>query len=270
MRKLLVAVSVASLASIAGAQTQTYYQGQPPLYPQSVNVTVPVPAPAAVQQNSIPDWFNSIPNIDNGIYSVGDGVSSSVSGALGNARANAFEGLCQHSGGTVRSQTKIFRQDTENGSTSMSTTSIRNFCADISVAGSRVEKSSVIFENGRYHAFVLVSLSTGASVAKTRKQQVKTEDLQTKTDAQKEFEELDSLNQQHKDSQTQSAVIAPLVPRQENIPAVVPVTPASGVPESKVEGIQLLDVNNAEYKARRDLALQKPGAVIGQTTLQAP
>ena len=39
-------------------------------------------------------------------------------------------------------------------------------------------------------------------------------------------------------------------------------------PVSKVESINLLPVDNEEYKARRDAALQKPGAVIGQTTLR--
>jgi hypothetical protein len=28
-----------------------------------------------------------------------------------------------------------------------------------------------------------------------------------------------------------------------------------------------MDVNNAEYKARREAALQKPGAVVGQMTI---
>ena len=33
-------------------------------------------------------------------------------------------------------------------------------------------------------------------------------------------------------------------------------------------GIELLPVDNEEYKKRRDEALQKPGAVIGQTTVR--
>jgi hypothetical protein len=40
------------------------------------------------------------------------------------------------------------------------------------------------------------------------------------------------------------------------------------VPQSRVESISLLPVDNEEYRARRDAALQKPGAVIGQTTLR--
>jgi len=44
-----------------------------------------------------------------------------------------------------------------------------------------------------------------------------------------------------------------------------------GSPQSSVSGvttINLLPVDNEEYKARRDAALQQPGAVIGQTTLR--
>jgi hypothetical protein len=39
-------------------------------------------------------------------------------------------------------------------------------------------------------------------------------------------------------------------------------------PETKVESITLLNVDNEEYKRKRDEALQKPNAVIGQTTLR--
>jgi hypothetical protein len=193
--------------------------------------------------SNIPEWFTEVPNDEDHLYSVGDGVSSSVSGALGNARANAFEGICQGAGGTVRSQTKIYRQDTETGSKSISTTAIRNFCADVNVAGSRVEKSTVIVENGRYHAFVLVALPLGDKNKVTLKQRQRAQDLQVEGDAQKEFRELDQLNDKVK-------------------------APVSEVPQSQVQGITLMNVDNAEYKAKRDAALQKEGAVIGQTTLR--
>jgi hypothetical protein len=235
MRKLLVILSVAGLAACSTAQ-------QTPVAMQPAPQPVPVAGqPMQQSMSAIPDWFTEHPKSDDAIYSVGDGVSSSVSGALGNARANAFEGICQGAGGTVRSQTKIFRQDTETGSTSMSTTAIRNFCADVSVAGAHVEKSKVIVENGRYHAFVLVSLPLGDKNVITRKKQVQADDVAVKTNAQKEFKELDDLNDKAK---------------------VV-----DAVPQSKVDGIQLLDVDNQAYKAKRDAALQKDGAVIGHTTL---
>jgi hypothetical protein len=56
-----------------------------------------------------------------------------------------------------------------------------------------------------------------------------------------------------------------LGPRPEPAPASV-VTPVT-VPTNTGE-ITLLDVDNAEYKQRRDAALQKPGAVVGQTVVR--
>lgn len=38
--------------------------------------------------------------------------------------------------------------------------------------------------------------------------------------------------------------------------------------QSRVESINLLDVDNKDYKARRDAALQKDGAVIGQIVVR--
>jgi hypothetical protein len=40
------------------------------------------------------------------------------------------------------------------------------------------------------------------------------------------------------------------------------------VPDAKTSEIKLLDVDNEEYKRKRDEALAKPGAVIGQATLR--
>jgi hypothetical protein len=214
--------------------------------PQKAPQPVETQFAQAPSMSNIPEWFTTLPKSEDTLYSVGDGVSGSLSGAMGNARANAFEGICQGAGGTVRSQTKIYRNDTESGSTSLSTTAIRNFCADVSVAGSNVQKSSVVVENGRYHAFVLVALPLGDKNKVTKAQRDQAHDSAVKTNAEREFKELDQLNDKVKKENTSSTE-----------------------PESKVTSINLLDVDNQDYKDRRDAALQKPGAVIGHTTLQA-
>lgn len=233
MRKLLVCVAVTSLAACSSTKPQSVAQ-----------VPVPVAVQTQAQDNAsaIPDWFTNLPKSQDYVYSVGDGVSGSLSGALGNARANAFEGICQASGGTVRSQTKIFRQDTESNSTSISTTAIRNLCADVSVAGASVEKSKVIMENGRYHAFVLVALPLGDKNKVTQQQRERTQEGAVKSNSEREFKELDDLTSKSKQT--------------------------SQVTSGQTEGLTLLDVDNEEYKKKRDAALQKSGAVIGHTTLQ--
>jgi len=239
MRKLLVVFAVAGLAACSSTKPQTVTQ-----MPQPVPVAPQVVA-VQTQLSQIPDWFVDVPKEVGVIHSVGDGVSSSISGALGNARANAFEGICQSAGGTVRSQTKIYRQDTETSSTSLSTTAIRNLCPDADVTGAVVEKRKVIQDGSRFRAFVLVSLPMGEKNTLARQKQADRVSERAAGNAQQEFKELDELTEKTK----------------------TPVSEAT--PQSRVEGITLLNVDNAEYKAKRDAALQKPGAVIGQTTLQA-
>lgn len=234
MRNLLLALSVASLAACSSTQ---------PPQPVAMNQPVMAQAMPVASMSTVPSWFTETPKSDDYIYAVGDGVSGSVSGAMGNARANAFEGICQGAGGTVRSQTKIFRQDTESSSSSISTTAIRNFCADVSVAGASVEKSSIVVENNRYHAYVLVALPLGEKNKVTKAQREQAMEQRVKTNAEREFKELDQLNDKAK-------------------------APVSEAPASQVQGITLMPVDNKEYIQKRDEALQKPGAVIGQTTVR--
>jgi hypothetical protein len=218
--------------------------------------TTPPPAPVAVAPvravatnpqeasaqrviDAVPEWFLNVPKKSDTIYAVGDGFSGSLSGALGNARANAFEGICQSAGGTVRSQTKIFRQDTEQSSTSISTTAIRNLCADIDVSGANVEKREVIRDGNRFHAYVLVAFPLGETNTIARTKQADKLASQALGAREREFKELDRV-----------------------------VEKGGAAPESEVKGITLMNVDDKEYVQKRDAALQKEGAVIGQTTVR--
>ena len=239
MRKSLVVV-LGLVALVSACST-----AQPVVAPAKAQAPVQsTPQLASVQaaMDAIPDWFVEVPKVDGVIHSVGDGVSSSMSGALSNARANAYEGICQSAGGTVRSQTKVYRQDTEASSSSMTTTAIRNLCPDVDVTGANVEKRKIIPDGNRFRAFVLVALPMGEKNTLARTKQANKIAERAAGNAQKEFKELDELTEK---ARTQDAA-----------------------PQSRVEGINLMPVDNEEYKARRDAALQKPGAVIGQTTLR--
>lgn len=211
--------------------------------PRAAPISSPQEAAAQRVIDNVPEWFIDVPKKDNVIFAVGDGVSGSLSGAIGNARANAFEGICQAAGGKVRSQTKVFRQDTESSSTSVTTTAIRSLCPDVDVTGAVVEKRQVIRDGNRFRAYVLVALPMGEANTLARTKQA--DKIQEKAlDArEREFKELDSIV--------------------DGKPA-----PAVSRPQSNADGITLMNVDNAEYKSKRDAALQKEGAVIGQTTLR--
>jgi len=239
MRKSLVVVL--GLAALVSA-CSTAQPVVAPVKAQAAVQTSPQVASVQAAMDAIPDWFVEVPRVEGVIHSVGDGVSSSMSGALSNARANAYEGICQSAGGTVRSQTKVYRQDTESASTSMTTTAIRNLCPDVDVTGATVEKRKIIQDGNRFRAFVLVGLPMGEKNTLARTKQANKIAERAAGNATREFKELDELTEK---ARVQEAV-----------------------PQSKVESINLMPVDNEEYKARRDAALQKPGAVIGQTTLR--
>jgi len=249
MKRILLISVIGSLAACSSVKPQTSYTPAPmPVAVQSAPVPVQTftPQEQAVRNavSQIPDWFVEVPRVENTIHAVGDGVSGSISGAIAQARANAFEGICQAAGGKVRSQTKVFRTDTEKSSTSVSTTAIRNLCPDVDVTGAVVEKRKIIQDGSRFRAYLLVALPVGeANVLARTKQADKMQELAI-GNKEREFKELDQLVDTEK--------------KVENKPV------------SSVEPVELnlLEVDNAEYKRRRDEALAKPNAVIGQVTLR--
>lgn len=249
MKRIVLISIVSSLAACSTVAPQTVTAPAPAPVP-AVAQPVPVPVLTAPEQavrnavNQIPEWFVEVPKVENTIHAVGDGVSGSISGAIAQARANAFEGICQAAGGKVRSQTKVFRTDTEKSSTSVSTTAIRNLCPDVDVTGAVVEKRKIVQDGSRFRAYLLVALPTGeANVLARTKQADKMQELAI-GNKEREFKELDQLVEPEKKSEDK--------------------------PVSRVEPVELklLDVDNAEYKKRRDEALAKPNAVVGHVTLR--
>jgi len=198
MKRVLLVAMVSSLAACSSVKPQTAYTPAPmPVAVQSAPVPVQTftPQEQAVRNavSQIPDWFVDVPKVDNTIHAVGDGVSGSISGAIAQARANAFEGICQAAGGKVRSQTKVFRTDTEKSSTSVSTTAIRNLCPDVDVTGAVVEKRKIIQDGTRFRAYLLVALPVGeANVLARTKQADKMQELAIGT-KEREFKEMDQL-----------------------------------------------------------------------------
>jgi predicted acyltransferase (DUF342 family) len=146
--------------------------------------------------DQMPKWFVEVPKSKDALYAAGDGVSGSLSGALGNARANAFETICQSAGGTVRSQTKVFRTDTEKSSQSVTTTAIRNMCPDVDVTGAEIKDHKIIRDGNRYRAYVLVALPLGDAnvLARTKESDRLARGAMSERD--KAFKELDAVVKQ--------------------------------------------------------------------------
>lgn len=185
-----------------------------------------------------PSWMFELPKDPNMIFESATSTSSDFSMADTKARTIAFSKICNVAGGKVRSQTKLYRSDNNASSTEQSEMAIRSICPDIDITGVQTIALKHVAEGNMIRTYVLVGLPTGSNNS-----------LKNSKEAQKRapdaFKELDSL------------VSKPLNK------AVSVQTESEGAPGT----LQLLDVNNEDYKRRRDETLQKPNSVIGHATV---
>lgn len=139
-----------------------------------------------------PEWMTKLPKSADAVYASGTAISGDFNMAKDIAETNAFRQICMAAGGTVRSQTKVFRADTETSSSSINTTAIKSMCPDVDVTGVEVKDIKVIESQGRFRAYVLVALPMGeANVLARTKEQAKIA-RGAMARAEKEFKELDS------------------------------------------------------------------------------
>jgi hypothetical protein len=251
MKKLLVATAVASLVSACSSISPSLPSQAAAPQTKEIPIVVIAPQPLPI---GIPAWFGDTVKSDTAVFADADGISSEASGALQNAVGNAFARICQDIGGTVRSQQNMYRRDTEQSSTFVNTAATKVMCKDIDIRGSVIEHKEFIRDGNRIRAYVRVRypildhnvLGKAYREEQARAAQAAQSVINNSIDAEaaREFRDLDKSMDMPK----------------------APVGQLS--PQSKVTTINLLDVDNAEYKQRRDEALQKPGAVIGQVTVR--
>jgi hypothetical protein len=194
---------------------------------------------AAAKQSidQAPEWMFNLPKDPNMVYESATSISSDFSMADMKAKTIAYAKICSAAGGKVRSQTKIYRADNDAASVEQSEMAIRSICPDVDITGVQTIQMKHVAEGTRIRSYVLVGLPIGsANVLKS------TKDAQAR--APGAFKELDEVTGNK------------------------PASEAPAAPASKADGITLLPVDNADYKAKRDAALQKDGAVIGQTTVR--
>jgi hypothetical protein len=164
------------------------------------------------------------------------------------AKTIAYAKICTSAGGKVRSQTKVYSADDGTNTTESSEMAIRSICPDVNISGVETVEMKHVAEGNRIRTYVLVALSADA-----RKNQ------DVKRSAKEAFKELDEITG-NKPVGTDAAP-TPVTTQKGDSVGVVNTDGTSS-------SLNLLPVDNAAYKARRDAALQKPGAVIGQTSVE--
>jgi hypothetical protein len=241
MKKLAIAVAVSGVLTACGTSGTNYsamYSGQ--------NSVQTAQMSSAISQ--APVWMSRLPKAPGYIFENGTATSSDFGFADMKAKAMAYAKICTAAGGKIRQQTKIFKSDSGDTSVDQSELAIRSMCADIDITGVETVEMKHVSEGNRIRTYVLVTLPLGdKNVLKS------TRDAQAR--APEAFKELDDVT-----SGKKPVEVTPVAPAKSQEVSVVR-------PDGSTSSLNLLPVENAEYKARRDEALKKPGAVVGQVTV---
>ena len=189
--------------------------------------------------SNAPSWYKNPPlSTENVIYVTGTYASTNWALADRTATDLALGKLCGKIGGKVDQQSKVYQRDINGDTQEYSETTIKNACDKIDVTGYTVEaKEQFVNKNGRIQTYILIAYPIGqANPLKSAKDSAKSNG-NTLDNANRAFDELDQKTNQ---------------PQTKAVP---------------IDQLGLVEVENEAYKAKRDAALQKPGAVYGRMTV---
>jgi len=241
MKKLalaLVATGVLSACGTKGPDYSAQYSSQSKLQTAQMN--------SAVEQ--APAWMSKLPKAPGYIFENGTATSGDFGFADIKAKSIAYAKICTAAGGKVRSQVKIFRSDNGDASTDQSEMALRSMCPDVDITGVETVEMKHVSEGNRIRTYVLVTLPIGdKNVLKSAKDAA--------ARAPGAFKELDNITNETK----QAPTVEPADKKSDKISVINP--------DGTQTTMGLVQVDNEEYKARRAEALKKPGAVIGQYTV---
>jgi len=242
MKKLVIVSAVATLLTACGTASNNYssqFSNANNLQSAQMN--------SAVAQ--APEWMSKLPKAPGYVFENGTATSSDFGFADIKAKTIAYSKICTAAGGKVRSQVKMYKADNGDVGTEQSEMAIRSMCADIDISGVETVEMKHVSDGNRIRTYVLVALPTNGRMNKDIKQSAK-----------EAFKELDEITGNKPVGDKEPTEVTPVAPAKSQ-----EVTVAQ--PDGTSSTLNLMPVENAEYKARREEALKKPGAVIGQVSI---
>jgi len=269
MKRVILIAALASLVGCASNPTTTIPQTQVPAKVENKYERT-APAPTALK---VPDWFIQPPeNTEQSIFTVGVATSTDLGMAVHKAQLDADAKLAFQIKSHIEGMAKSFKADSTASGAESSELLVRKLTR-ATVTGNHKVDSQITQEGRSYRVFVLMRYPLGeankllaeATAAKSRRAMI--------TGSKNAMQEMqEGLDKAERREYEQDNNIAPAQPQSKVEPVTVePQKPAvSGNAVTTKEGktVELLDVDNAEYKQRRAEALAKPNAVIGQTVLR--
>jgi hypothetical protein len=240
MKRLLISTAV--IAVLAGCSATAPIKKDEPLAsptPPVIKEQV-IAAPGKVEAPmtiDVPPWYIKAPaSTEDYVFVTGTGVSTDLSMSRTKAMLDAQVQLADKLNGMIDAVIRQSKKDTAGTVTNdFTSAAVKKTIVQTSLTGHHLEDTKVQAENRGYRTFVLIRYPIG--------------------DANRMLKEKFQRELQRQDDD--ASVDKDLKPIQK-----------SEVPTSVVSEVKLLDVDNTEYKRRRDAALQKPGAVVGHVTVQ--
>ena len=296
MKKIYLALSIAGILSACGT-SDIYQQGKNEYKQQERAATQAV--------DEAPKWMFKLPKEVGVIYENGTAISSDFSMADLKAKTMAYVKICTGAGGKVRSQMKMYRADNDGASMEQSELTARSICPDVDITGVETVEMKHVAEGNRIRSYVLVALPMGSKnvMKSTKELQNKSGDAFKELDnITKEQPTVSTVPPAAPIALAPAApiavtpVAAPISVVPAAAPAIVPapvstetseklspkpsdsiLSPVSAVSPKTVlvtaangndKQVTLIGSSNPEYVAKRAEALKKPGAVIGQATIE--
>ena len=248
------------LSACAGAPPKT---AEVAPAPAPAIVYQPIPQPYALPQAPArtvapaPAWFVNLPeDTADMMFAAGTATSTDEQMAYDKARMSAERKLVENMYSRVQTQTKSYRADRGDAM-------IENFQqvtrknARGELSGAQRVDSRATHDGRVYKVYVLVRLPLGANNV-----------MQTRRDQARARREADISSRAAEQDMDRNESAERGIQRENDADLERRLAPQSKVVPVEAGTIQLLDVDNEEYKRRRDAALSKPGAVIGQSVLR--
>jgi hypothetical protein len=252
-------VACASTQKTEAPMPQVVAQPAPQVYQAPVHPYAMPTAPARAVV-SAPEWFVRLPeDTADMMFAAGTATSVDEQMAYNKARMFAEQKLIETMTARVRSLTKSYRADSGDALNERFEQTVQKTANGELIGAQRVD-SRATHDGRSYKVYVLIRYPLGENnvLRKERNQtQARKESELRAGRAHQDLNRVhaeDEAKQERADQQLREQI----GPRPE---------PAKSVNTSQTE-LKLLDVDNEEYKRKRDEALLKPNAVIGQITVR--
>ena len=268
MKLYQLTVIAASISLVACASTQ---KAEVPV-PQAVAQPAPqvyqapahpyaMPAQPVRAVVSAPEWFVRLPeDTADMMFAAGTATSVDEQMAYNKARMFAEQKLVETMTARVRSLTKSYRADSGDALNERFEQTIQKTANGELIGAQRVD-SRATHDGRTYKVYVLIRYPLGENnILRKERNQVQAR-KESELRAARAHQDLNRVHAEDeaKQEQTDQQLREQIGPRAE------PVKPAVNTSQTEVK---LLDVDNEEYKRKRDEALLKPHAVIGQITVR--